>query len=143
MKILRGFTWKSYHFSDADFTNDSSCSSGPSLCSADICQPEISALKRKPALLRIVEKVHHYWLFQTVPSDFTGTLGGNRHYPTRPKEGPLLLCSNILRCNASRLYCGYPGRNFRPSKHDFFKPTRTSKVRPLSHITYPNHMACH
>ena len=32
----------------------------------------------------------HYWLFLPMPSDFTGTIAGNRHYSTGTIEEPLL-----------------------------------------------------
>ena len=32
---------------------------------------------------------HHYWLFRSVPSDFTGTISGNGHYSASAKEGRL------------------------------------------------------
>ena len=35
----------------------------------------------------------HYWLFPLVPSDLTGTIAGNRLYPTGAIEGPPLACS--------------------------------------------------
>ena len=53
--------------------------------SASMCQPEIPALLRQPQPLAN----HHYFWFQSVPSEFAGTMGGNRHYSNGPIKGPL------------------------------------------------------
>ena len=54
------------------------------------CQLETPALYWQPALLRLMTLL--YWLFPSVPNDFTGNLAGNRHCSTDSIKIPLLLC---------------------------------------------------
>ena len=59
----------------------------------------------------------HYWLSPVVPSNFTGTLAGNRHCLTGIIEGPIL----YTRCHFSEKKSHYP---VIPGSHALPAPNR-------------------
>ena len=58
-------------------------SSGPSIAPVGVKHRQSSGNRHYSACC-------HCWLLPSLPSDFTGTIAGNRHYSTGTTEGPLL-----------------------------------------------------
>ena len=77
-------------------------SSGPPI--APICALLREIQEQKRQTRRYYSACSHYWLFPSVPSDFTGTKADNRHYSTGSIDGLLLYCTMYCAFSCIRLH---------------------------------------
>ena len=88
---------------------------------------------------------NHYWLFPSVPSNFTDTIAGNRHYSSGIIEGPLLLfvVSPLGDCRGAEGYYTSGRSQPRSSRsqsrlyiclHDMFCRTPVGRTQPRKYV---------